>query len=81
MEEFEIDNYVDRIDKTRETLNDHVASDVFLSEMSRFIPQAAFAKTLQRPEFVSVLLRTVDEHLAKARDAIKPPGPASNVKP
>lgn len=73
--EFELDDYVVRIDAMREALPDHVGGTRFREQMSRFLPRDVIARTLDRPEFIPYVVGVIDEHLAQAREAFARPAP------
>lgn len=75
--EFRLDDYVERLDAMRDALLDHVTGGKFREEMSRFLPRDVVARTLNRTEFVPYVVNTVDEHLAKAREAFASPTKAT----
>ena len=71
--EFKLDDYVKRLDTMRDGLQDHVIGEKFREEIMRFLPRNTIAKTLDRPEFIDYMVTTVDEQLAKAREAFFSP--------
>ena len=71
--EFKLTDYTERLDAMRDTLSDHVDSEKFRKEMSRFLPHDVVTRTLNRPEFTPYVVSKVDEYLIKARDAFSKP--------
>ncbi len=65
--EFGLDDFVERLDRMRRILPDHIVGSRFRDEMLRFLPLDRVNRTLDRPDFSSHLIRTVDEQLAQAR--------------
>ena len=68
--EFQLNDYLDRNERLREFLPAHVASDAFLGQMRRFLPPLDIKRTLDRPDFCGLLVRSVDEALRHAAAAV-----------
>lgn len=59
IQDYRIEGYEDRLQSMRDRLSDIVHGRPFHAELSRFIPQAVADRTLNRPDFLTVLTRDI----------------------
>ena len=66
VDEFGIEDYIDRIVKMKSALPEYLHDGEFSAEMRRFLPQDVAARTLEMEEFIAYLGRSVTAMLDQA---------------
>ena len=71
--DFKTERCVKRLNTMRDGLRNDVTGEKYREEIVWFLPRNTIARTLDRPEFIDYMVNTVDEHLAKVREAFFSP--------
>ena len=70
VEEFGMTDYGDRVERMCMLLTEPTTQERFSAEMGRFLPRSAMVQTMDRPDFISFVVKRVSEQLTKVRSVI-----------